>query len=74
MPHGTQDWYEVWADEGLEPPYILVVLGYADGTVSVCDPKEDKIVCESDSYEAARLWLLEDEYTRVNGRMDDAHK
>jgi hypothetical protein len=50
------------------------VLGYADGTVSVFDPKEDKIVCESDSYEAARLWLLEDEYTRVNGRMDDAHK
>ena len=74
MPHGTQDWYEVWADEGFEPPYILVVLGYADGTVSVFDPKEDKIVCESDSYEAARLWLLEDEYTRVNGRMDDAHK
>lgn len=65
----SDNWYEVWADEGLPLPYVLLVLPVADGRTMVFDPKEDKMVHQAASYDEARLWLLEDEYTRVNGRM-----
>ena len=63
------DWYEVWADNGLMPPYVLIVFGDTDGKVTVFDPKENVVAHESSSYETAKLWLLEDEYSRVDGRM-----
>lgn len=63
-------WYEVWADETVEPPYLLLVLSASDGGIFVRDPKEgNKIVYQADSYEEAMYWLTEDEYTRVDGRM-----
>lgn len=38
----------------------------------IFDPKEkDKIVFRSETYEEAKLWLLEDEYTLVDGRMSE---
>jgi len=34
------------------------------------DPKQgDKVVFSSNNYEAAKLWLLEDEYEQVEGRL-----
>ena len=72
MNDSKNNWYEVWADEGLEPPYLLV-LGFSAQESKYClyDPKEsDKIVFESNSYEETKNWLLEDEYTLVDGRMD----
>ena len=65
----TDNWYEVWVDDGLPQPYVLIVLPKEGGAVIVFDPKESKPVHEAPDYERARLWLLEDEYTRVEGRM-----
>jgi len=69
----SQQWYEVWADESLTTPYVLLVVPderTAEG-VSILDPKEGlKVVHAAPNYESARDWLLEDEYTRVEGRME----
>jgi hypothetical protein len=68
----SEQWYEVWADESLTTPYILLVLPgeQTAGGVIILDPKEgSKVVYAAPSYDGARDWLLEDEYTRVEGRM-----
>ena len=68
----SYDWYETWVDESPTVPYVLFVFPDPDhaGGVVVVDPKEsDKIVFRSRDYESARLWLLEDEFTRIEGRM-----
>ena len=63
-------WYEVWTDEGLEVPYTLIVLQQQGGEVVVLDPKEEyKPIFKAGDYETVKMWLLEDEYTRVDGRM-----
>ena len=69
----SQQWYEVWADESLATPYILLVMPdeRMAGGVIVLDPREGlKVVHAAPSYENAKDWLLEDEYTRVEGRME----
>lgn len=69
----SQHWYEVWADESLATPYILLVVSdeRIAGGVIVLDPREGlKVVHTAPSYEIAKDWLLEDEYTRVEGRME----
>jgi hypothetical protein len=65
-------WYELWADEGLPVPYILL-LRPTQGAFEVLDPAEDnKKVFESPSYDDARMWLLEDEYVLVGRKeLDD---
>ena len=64
------DWYEVWADHSTDAPYLLIVAPGTAGTYVVIDPKEgDKRIFVALSYEEVKLWLLEDEYTRVEGRM-----
>jgi hypothetical protein len=67
----TGTWYEIWADEGLEVPYLLMVLPENSGEgVVVLDPKDGgQVVHRANDYEGARLWLLEDEYRLVEGRM-----
>jgi hypothetical protein len=65
----TQSWYEVWADEGLTPPYVLLVLAQGGRSFVIFDPKDNKIIHEAPAYENVKLWLLEDEYRRVDGRM-----
>lgn len=68
----NRDWYEVWVDESTDVPYVLFVFPDATrtGGVVIIDPKEgDNVVHASSTYEEARLWLLEDEYTRAEGRM-----
>jgi hypothetical protein len=69
----TSKWYEVWADDGQLFPYVLIVVPKYDatGSIQILDPNENfKIVYRASDYEAAKLWLLEDEYTRVSGRMN----
>lgn len=64
-------WYEVWSDESFDIPYLLV-MGQPEknSEIVIFDPKErDIIIFRSESYEEAKLWLLEDEYTLVDGRM-----
>jgi hypothetical protein len=68
------EWYEIWADETHDLPYILLL---CPSTVEhdkclIIDPKEnDKIVDILPDYESAKLWLLEDEFILVRGRMFD---
>ena len=61
---------EVWIDAMLSPTYILLLLCDCEGNCQVYDPKQgDKVIFSSNSYETAQLWLLEDEYEPVEGRL-----
>jgi len=63
-------WYEVWADEGINPPYVLVLLAdHGNSRFEIYDPTDKRIVFTASTYDGAKEWLLEDEYTRVDGRM-----
>ncbi|MBD2250239.1 hypothetical protein [Nostoc parmelioides] len=64
------DFTEVWIDPMLSPPYILLLLCDSKQNCQIYDPKQgDKVVFSSNNYEAAKLWLLEDEYEPVEGRL-----
>ena len=66
------DWYEVWSNETLDPPYILLVVAKngESETVNIFDPRVGMgLVYAAPNYNAATDWLTEDEYTRVDGRM-----
>lgn len=68
------NWMEVWADLSLSPPYVLIVKStpHMQGRCIVLDPQEDgKQVSNAESYEAAKLWLLEDEYERLGTCVDE---
>ena len=69
----NQDWCEIWIDDSPEFPYILLLCPSKEkeNQYLIIDPKEDyKVIRNDSSYDEATLWLLEDEYTLVNGRMD----
>ncbi|WP_375513563.1 hypothetical protein [uncultured Nostoc sp.] len=60
---------EVWIDAMLSPPYILLLLCDSEDNCQVYDPAQGyKIVFSSNDYNAAKLWLLEDEYEPIEGR------
>jgi hypothetical protein len=64
------DWscLEVWVDPSI--PYCLLLLSDQAGHWYVQDPAEQyKVIFASPEYEEARLWLLEDEYEFVEGRL-----
>lgn len=66
------DWEfaEVWVDPMLSPPYILLLLSNINGNYRIYDPAQGyKIVFSSNSYDEAQLWLLEDEYEPIEGRL-----
>jgi hypothetical protein len=66
------DWsfVEVWIDPMLSPPYILLLLGDSSNKCHVHDPaKGYKVVFTSTNYDEAQMWLLEDEYEPVEGRL-----
>ncbi len=61
---------ELWIDPTAIPPYVLILLGDSEGNCCIYDPTESyKIAFASSSYEEAKLWLLEDEYERIEGRL-----
>ena len=70
----TYDWYEVWTSDASDIPYVLLLLyvpGRPDCRVIV-DPKEgDKVIFTAPTYDEAKLWLLEDEFTPVDGRISE---
>lgn len=69
-PVNDWDFVEFWIDPTASPPYALLLLGKDSGTCRVVDPSRDyKAVFTGGSYDEARLWLLEDEYERVEGRL-----
>lgn len=60
---------EVWIDAMQSPPYILLLLGDEAGKCHVLDPAVNyQLVTTCESYEDAKLWLLEDEYEPLEGR------
>ncbi len=67
-------WYEVWTESGLAPPYLLFLWCNQDGTFEVYDPYERKIAYVTDNYDDAHVWLNEDEFTRVDGRMGEGER
>jgi hypothetical protein len=61
---------EVWIDPMLSPPYILLLLCDSEDNCQVYDPAQGyKIVFSSNDYNAAKLWLLEDEYEPIEGKL-----
>lgn len=72
MTKNEHRWFEVWYDEGsdLLPTYLLIVIPESNNPqiVNIYDPFEKRIIY-SGSYEDTRLWLAEDEYYLVTGRM-----
>jgi len=66
------NWYEIWVDEGLSVPYVLL-LRPTERAFEILDPAQgNKKAFEAQSYEDARMWLLEDEYVLVGRKeLDD---
>ena len=66
------DWnfLEVWVDSMQSPPYILLLLGDKMEGCYIIDPSEHYgLVKAFQNYEEAQLWLLEDEYEPLEGRL-----
>ena len=64
---------EVWIDPMQSPPYILLLLGDKSGSCQILDPAEQyKSIDRFDTYDEAQLWLLEDEYEPLEGRLLEA--
>ncbi|MGD1897151.1 MAG: hypothetical protein ACFB16_09395 [Phormidesmis sp.] len=54
------------------PPYLLMLLGDKSGHCRILDPAEQyKLIKQYDSYNQAQLWLLEDEYEPLEGRLSE---
>jgi hypothetical protein len=66
----TWKFLELWVDPILFPPQILMLIGDQDGSCRIFNPGANyQLVVSHSSYEAARDWLLEDEYERVQDRL-----
>jgi hypothetical protein len=61
---------ELWIDPTASPPYVLILLSDSSGNSCIYDPNQNyQLAFKSNTYEEAKLWLLEDEYERVEGRL-----
>jgi hypothetical protein len=61
---------EIWADTLISPPYILMLVKEKSGKFCIHNPAQNyKVIFASDNYESAKMWLLEDEYERLNSRI-----
>ena len=66
-------WFEVFAADTSDPPYILVLVRTAGDAESfaVHDPQENNRLIERfGDYRAARDWLNEDDFCLVTGRAE----
>lgn len=67
-----QSWYEIWANETYDIPYILLLCPSenTDEGFLIIDPQgKNAVIQKMADYESAMFWLCEDEYTLVDGRM-----
>lgn len=63
------DWFEIWADFGQRPPYVLVVQAEGDD-IRVFDPQEgQRRIFGAHDYATVFTWLREDEFELVQGRV-----
>src|SRR5436190_159495 len=58
----------IWCDTTHNPPYVLMLLSNQGELYQIIDPRDKYRIIRSGGYDELRLWLLEDEYTRVTGR------
>ena len=72
LARSNWNFLEVWVDSMQSPPYLLMVLGDDSGGCQILDPAEKyKLIKRYDSYDQAQLWLLEDEYEPLEGRLSE---
>jgi hypothetical protein len=74
MSTSEDKWFEVWFTEGHDviPTYLLIVTPDPKqlDLVLVLDPYEKNgVVHQGQNYDDTRLWLSEDEYYLVDGRV-----
>lgn len=70
---GDWNFLEVWVDSMQSPPYVLLLLGDKVKECYVFDPAAQYgLVKAFQDYEEAQLWLLEDEYEPLEGRLSSA--
>lgn len=61
---------EAWIDPLQSPPYVLLLLSDKAGSCRVLDPKAGYTLVKCcENYNEAQLWLLEDEYEPLEGRL-----
>jgi hypothetical protein len=64
---------EAWVDPLQFPPYVLLLVGDKAGSCHIFNPAEQyKLIISCETYEQAQLWLLEDEYEPLEGRLSEA--
>jgi hypothetical protein len=62
-------WFELWADFGQTPPYVLVVQ-CRGSDIDVLDPQENRRkIFTAQDYETVFNWLREDEFELAKGRV-----
>lgn len=72
VPDLADNWSftELWIDPTASPPYVLILLADEAGNCAVYDPSQSyQVIFSSSNYQEAKLWLLEDEYERVEGQL-----
>ncbi|WP_204137306.1 hypothetical protein [Halomicronema sp. CCY15110] len=66
----TWRFLELWVDPALFPPRVLMLMGDRDGSCRIFKPDADyQLVVTHSNYEAAKDWLLEDEYERIESQL-----
>jgi hypothetical protein len=66
----TWQFLELWVDPALFPPRVLMLIGDRDGSCRIFKPDADyQLVIAHSDYEAAKNWLLEDEYERIESQL-----
>lgn len=61
---------EIWVDTLISPPYLLMLVKEKSGRFCIYNPAQNyKVIFASQTYEDAKMWLLEDEYERLNSRV-----
>lgn len=64
------DFTELWVDPTASPLYVLILLCDEQENCGIYDPAQNyQVVFTGSSYQDAKLWLLEDEYERVEGQL-----
>jgi hypothetical protein len=61
---------ELWVDPIVFPPKLLMLVCDQQGACNIYNPTTNySLMFSGANYEDAQLWLLEDEYERVDGRL-----
>ena len=70
MQETEWEFAEICADTLISPPYILMLVKEFLGNFCIHNHAQNyKVIFSSDNYEAAKMWLPEDEYERLNSRI-----